>query len=144
TDDILTGTAQLQIGSLSHGFELPEEKIVVMTETELFAKVKKRVPRHQTFSNAEKITSYTELKTGDYVVHVNHGIGRYEGLTTLEANGGKQDYITIAYAQKAKIFVPVTHLNLVQKYIGAADGRPKVNSLNSTDWAKTKRRVTAK
>ncbi|WP_143806444.1 CarD family transcriptional regulator, partial [Oenococcus oeni] len=87
TDDILTGTAQLQIGSLSHGFELPEEKIVVMTETELFAKVKKRVPRHQTFSNAEKITSYTELKTGDYVVHVNHGIGRYEGLTTLEANG---------------------------------------------------------
>ncbi|QAS69758.1 transcription-repair coupling factor [Oenococcus sicerae] len=144
TDSILVGTAQLQVGSLSHGFELPEEKIVVMTEAELFAKVKKRVPRHQTFSNAERITSYTELKPGDYVVHVNHGIGRYEGLTTLEANGGKQDYMTIAYAQKAKIFIPVTHLNLVQKYIGAADATPKINSLNSTDWAKTKRRVTAK
>ncbi|MFT8812431.1 transcription-repair coupling factor [Oenococcus sp.] len=144
TDEVLPGTAQLQVSALSRGFELPDQKLVVLTEAELFAKVKKRIPRHATFSNAERITSYNQLKVGDYVVHVNHGIGRYEGLTTLEANGGKQDYLTLAYAQNAKIFVPITHLNLVQKYIGGDQGKVKINSLNSTDWAKTKHKVATK
>ncbi|WP_439425341.1 transcription-repair coupling factor [Oenococcus alcoholitolerans] len=144
TDHVLLGTVQLQQGSLVNGFELPFEKLAVITESELFAKAHKKVIHHQTFSNAERITSYSQLKAGDFVVHVNHGIGRFQGLVTLEANGGRQDYLSIAYAQNAKIFVPVTHLDLVQKYIGAADGSPKINSLNSTEWAKTKHRVATK
>lgn len=86
------------------------------------------------------------MNVGDYVVHINHGIGRYEGLQTIEADGGKQDYLSVAYQQNAKIFIPVTQLNLIQKYIGASDAAkaPKLNKLGGSEWAKTKRQVAAK
>lgn len=145
TEDLIDKTAQIQIGSLSRGFEIPSENLAVITESELFAKVKtRRPPKRQTFSNAERIASYNELKIDDYVVHVNHGIGQFKGITNLESQGSKQDYLQIAFASDAKIYVPVTQLNLVQKYVGANDGHPRINSLTSGEWAKTKRKISAK
>ncbi|GMA69534.1 transcription-repair-coupling factor [Leuconostoc litchii] len=146
TKNILPNQVQLMSGDLSAGFEWPKLHLTVLTTRELFAQVKRAAPRTRKITNAERLKSYSELNVGDYVVHVNHGIGRYEGLQTIAVDGGKQDYLSIAYQQNAKIFIPVTQLNLIQKYVGASDvaKKPKLNKLGGSEWAKTKRQVAAK
>ncbi|WP_407879139.1 transcription-repair coupling factor [Furfurilactobacillus entadae] len=139
--NLTAGTVQVVPATLQNGFELPSGKLVVITEAEMFAKVTKKRARRQTLANAERLRSYTELKPGDFVVHVNHGIGRFEGMQTMEVDGVHQDYITIDYQNNAKIFIPVTQLNLIQKYVSSEDKKPKVNKLGGTEWAKTKRNV---
>ncbi|MDF7627321.1 transcription-repair coupling factor [Lactobacillaceae bacterium L1_55_11] len=145
--EIVPHQVQLLIADLSAGFEWPREQLTVLTERELFKHARRPV-RRQTHNlpNAERIKSYNELSVGDYVVHVNHGIGRYEGLQTLDVDGGKQDYLTIAYQKNAKIFLPVTQLNLIQKYVGASDAAkaPRLNKLGGSEWQQTKRQVAAK
>lgn len=130
--------------SFPQGFDMPSTKLVVLTEKELFAKVPKKRPRQQHVENAERLKSYTELKTGDYVVHVNHGIGKFMGMTTLEVDGVHQDYMTIQYKGSGQLFIPVTQLNLVQKYVAAEGKSPKLNKLGGSDWAKTKKNVASK
>ena len=80
-------------GGISSGFELPLQRIAVMTEDELFKQQTKKKARPQKMTNAERIKSYTEIKPGDYVVHVHHGIGKYIGIETLEVNGTHKDYL---------------------------------------------------
>lgn len=130
--------------SFPQGFDMPSTKLVVLTEKELFAKVPKKHPRQQHVENAERLKSYTELKTGDYVVHVNHGIGKFMGMTTMEVDGVHQDYMTIQYKGSGQLFIPVTQLNLVQKYVAAEGKSPKLNKLGGSDWAKTKKNVASK
>lgn len=130
--------------SFPQGFDMPSTKLVVLTEKELFAKVPKKRPRQQHVENAERLKSYTELKTGDYVVHVNHGIGKFMGMTTMEVDGVHQDYMTIQYKGSGQLFIPVTQLNLVQKYVAAEGKGPKLNKLGGSDWAKTKKNVASK
>lgn len=143
-DGLVTARTQVTELALSAGFEWPAQKLMVITERELFQQVKKKAPRRQTVSNAERIKSYNELNVGDYVVHTNHGIGIYEGMETIERNGVKQDYITIGFQKDAKIFIPVTQLDLVQKYVGAAEKAPKINKLGGAEWQKTKAKVAKK
>lgn len=130
--------------SFPQGFDMPSTKLVVLTEKELFAKVPKKRPRQQHVENAKRLKSYTELKTGDYVVHVNHGIGKFMGMTTMEVDGVHQDYMTIQYKGSGQLFIPVTQLNLVQKYVAAEGKSPKLNKLGGSDWAKTKKNVASK
>lgn len=146
TRQVQPNQVQVMAGDLASGFEWPKLHLTVLTEHELFTQTKRVAPRQRKINNAERLKSYNELNVGDYVVHVNHGIGRYEGLQTMTSNGGKQDYLSIAYQKNAKIFIPVTQLNLIQKYIGASDAAkaPKLNQLGDTQWAKTKRQVAAK
>lgn len=131
--------------ALQHGFELPSEKLVVLTDRELFNKVAKTIAKRSShLSNAEKLKSYSQLSVGDYVVHISHGIGRYIGMETLDVGGVKQDYMSIIYHDDAKLFIPVTQIHLIQKYV-ASDGRePKVNKLGGSEWAKTKKKVAKK
>jgi transcription-repair coupling factor (superfamily II helicase) len=143
-DGLVTERTQVTELALSAGFEWPAQKLMIVTERELFQQVKKKAPRRQTVSNAERIKSYNELNVGDYVVHTNHGIGIYEGMETIERNGVKQDYITIGFQKDAKIFIPVTQLDLVQKYVGAAEKAPKINKLGGAEWQKTKAKVAKK
>ena len=143
-DDIRPGQLQVVHGNLANGFELTSAKLVVLTEHDLFnAKPKRRI-RHQTLANAERLKSYNELKVGDYVVHVNHGIGIYRGIQTLTVDGVHQDYLTIDYADSGQLFIPVTQLNMVQKYVASEGKKPKINKLGGNDWQKTKKRVAAK
>lgn len=135
---------QLVTGNLSAGFEIPIGAIAFITEKEMFGQVAKKTRRVQTFNNAQRIKNYTDLKPGDYVVHVNHGIGKFEGMQTLEVDGLHQDYLTIAYQKNDKLFIPVTQLNLIQKYVSSEDKTPKVSKLGGSEWAKTKRKVAAK
>lgn len=142
--DIQPGVVQIIPAASQTGFELPDAKLVVITEAEMFKQVTKHHRRRQTMQNAERLKSYTDLKPGDYVVHVNHGIGCFEGLQTLEVDGVHQDYMTIAYQNDAKLFIPVTQLNLIQKYVSSEDKKPHINKLGGSDWAKTKKKVAAK
>ncbi|KID41031.1 transcription-repair coupling factor [Fructilactobacillus fructivorans] len=148
TDNIIKGKTQIVSANLKDGFDLPAANLAVVSESDMFKRVneqkKKKRVRRQTFSNAERIKSYTDLKPGDYVVHVNHGIGRYDGMKTMEVDGRHQDYMTLTYQKGAKIYVPVDQLNLVQKYVSSEDKHPKINKLGGTEWAKTKRSVASK
>ncbi|MCI1891965.1 MAG: transcription-repair coupling factor [Schleiferilactobacillus harbinensis] len=143
-DELVPGAVQLVHGNLSAGFSLPEANLVVLTEHELFNRVRQARPRPAHFSNAERIKSYNELKPGDYVVHVNHGIGKYMGIQTLTVDGKHQDYITIQYADDGKLFIPVTQMKMVQKYVGSEGKTPHLNKLGGSEWQKTKRRVAKK
>ena len=137
-------TVQLVAANLNNGFEMPAGGLVVITEGEMFKQVTKRHHRPQKLANAERLKSYTDLKPGDYVVHVNHGIGIFSGIRTMEVDGVHQDYMVINYRNNAQIFVPVTQLNLVQKYVSSESKAPRINRLGGNEWAKTKRRVASK
>lgn len=144
-DDLLTGVTQITIGYLQTGFELPSERLVVLTEKEIFESMKrKKPPRKQNISNAERIKSYNELEPGDYVVHTQHGIGKYIGMETLEVDGVHQDYMTILYQNDDKLFIPVTQLNLIQKYVASEGHTPRINKLGGKEWHKTKQKVAHK
>ncbi len=127
-------------GNLQSGFELPSVHLVVITEGEMFsAKQRKARKVERKIENAERIKSYTELKIGDYVVHVNHGIGKYVGIGTIEIAGVHKDYLHILYAGGDKLSVPIEQIDMVQKYIGAEEGKePKIYKLGGGDWTKAK------
>ena len=135
------GNVQILQGTLHTGFELAIQKVAIITEEELFNKrIKKSSPR-QKLSNAERIKSYSELRIGDYVVHVNHGIGKYLGIETLEINGIHKDYLHIRYQGSDKLYVPVEQIDLVQKYVGSEGKEPKIYKLGGTDWKRVKKKV---
>lgn len=125
------------------GFELVKEKIAVITEKELFNRVTKKKARRTNITNAERLKNYNELSPGDYVVHVNHGIGKYTGMETMEIGGVHQDYMSIIYQNDSKLFIPVSQINLLQKYVSSEGKTPKINKLGSSSWAKTKRKVAS-
>ncbi|AGK51836.1 transcription-repair coupling factor [Bacillus sp. 1NLA3E] len=138
---LLPGKIQITEGNLHTGFELPIQKLAVITEEELFNKRTKKTPRRQKLSNAERIKSYSELRVGDYVVHVNHGIGKYLGIETLVINGVHKDYLHIRYQGSDKLYVPVEQIDLVQKYVGSEGKEPKIYKLGGTDWKRVKKKV---
>ncbi|MBF0780138.1 MULTISPECIES: transcription-repair coupling factor [unclassified Granulicatella] len=150
-DNVTTDLQHLKLGEINivegiihNGFELPHEKLVFLNERELFNKVTKTLSRRQNLTNAERLKSYSELSAGDFIVHVNHGVGKYQGMETMEIAGVKQDYMSIVYQDDAKLFIPVTQIHLVQKYVASDGKEPKLNKLGGTEWAKTKRKVAKK
>lgn len=129
-------------GNLQTGFELPSVHLVVITEGEMFSQKQRKVRRlDKKIDNAERIKSYTELKVGDYVVHQNHGIGKYLGIGTLEIGGIHKDYLHIMYAAGDKLSVPIDQIDLIQKYVGSEDKEPKVYKLGGNEWTRVKNKV---
>ncbi|WP_151737934.1 transcription-repair coupling factor [Paenibacillus tengchongensis] len=129
-------------GNLGSGFELPSIHLAVITEGEMFSQKQRKARKVSSkgMDNAERIKSYTELKIGDYVVHQNHGIGKYMGIGTLEVSGIHRDYMHIMYAGGDKLSVPIDQIDLIQKYVGSEDKEPKVYKLGGNEWS----RVTSK
>ncbi|SEB20094.1 transcription-repair coupling factor (superfamily II helicase) [Thalassobacillus cyri] len=128
-------------GNISSGFELPLHKLAVITENEMFKKKTSKPKRKQKLSNAERIKNYQELKVGDYVVHANHGIGKYLGVETLTMNGVHKDFLLVKYSGNDKLFVPIEQIDLIQKYVGSEGKEPKVYKLGGSEWGKVKRKV---
>lgn len=143
-DTLQLGTINLVIGPLHNGFELPTHKFALYTDKELFNQVTKSIAKRQHLSNAERLKSYSELTVGDFVVHVSHGVGVYKGMETLDINGVKQDYMSVVYQDGASLFIPVTQIQLIQKYVASDGKEPKLNKLGGTEWVKTKRKVAKK
>lgn len=141
-DDPLTAQGTyVMAGSLSAGFELTEAKLVVITEREIKGRLKMR--RRSAAGKGKRISDHSDLKAGDYVVHVGHGIGRYAGVETLEVAGNHRDYFHIRYADDDKLYVPVDQVQLLQKYIGSEGEAPRLSRLGGTDWARTKAKAKA-
>ncbi|ADU28346.1 transcription-repair coupling factor [Evansella cellulosilytica] len=135
------GQTQIITGHLMSGFELPMQRLIIITEEEVFTKKTKRPKRRQKLSNAERIKSYSELQVGDWVVHINHGIGKYLGIETLEVAGIHKDYMHITYAGNDKLYVPVDQIDQVQKYVGSEEKEPKLYALGGNDWKKVTKKV---
>lgn len=133
-------TVRIVVADLESGFEWPGRKVIILTEVEIYGRQKKRYPSRFR-QDGSKLNSFTDLKVGDYVVHINHGIGRFLGLETLEIAGGHRDYLKIEYTGEDRLFVPTDQVNLLQKYIGMEDHPPKLNKLGGADWQKVKNRV---
>ena len=124
-------------GSLLGGFKLPEASLMLATDTDIFGHRAHQKPQKRAFKEGLKITSYLELREGDFVVHINHGIGRYAGITRMKgADGAERDYLLLEYDAGDKVYVPTDQVDRVQKYIGSADSPPTVTRLHTGDWAR--------
>ena len=138
TSQCLPGRVLLMTGSLSGGYEYPENKTAVITQSKA-ASSKKKKKKHK---KGEEIRSLSDITAGDLVVHSMHGIGRFAGIRKLELEGVTKDYITIQYAGKDVLYVPVTQLDMVSRYIGPRDDTGvKLNKLSSSEWQKTRNNV---
>ena len=141
------GELRITVGALSAGCEWPALKLAVLTEGQLTAPTQKKLKLKKD-SNRQKLQSYTDLSPGDLVVHVHHGIGRFAGIQRMPVDGVEKDYIKIDYAGGDCLYVPVTQLDLVSKYIGGGEDqeRTRLNKLGGMEWAKqkTKARKAAK
>ncbi|WP_297570177.1 transcription-repair coupling factor [uncultured Anaerovibrio sp.] len=136
--ELREGMATLVEGTLLNGFELPNAKLVVITEKDIFGRQKKRLTR---VSREERITHFREINVGDYVVHVQYGIGKYCGVETKEIDGIKRDYLYIQYGGEDKLFVPTDQVGLLQKYIGKEGEVPRLHKIGSSSWSHTKSKV---
>jgi transcription-repair coupling factor (superfamily II helicase) len=128
--------------SLDHGFELALGKLVVLTETEIYKRERKGAGKKPGTTTPQKNIFVADLKPGDYVVHVHHGIGQFTGIERLEVAGIEKDYFGIRYAGEDKLYVPLDQLHLLQKYLGsAAETMPKLYKLGGTEWHKVKNKA---
>ncbi len=137
------GEVRISLGALSAGSEWPTLHLAVLTEGQLSAPAMRRRQRIKKDSNRQKLQSYTDLSPGDLVVHVHHGVGRFSGIQRMPVDGVEKDYIKIDYAGGDCLYVPVTQLDLVSKYIGGGEEQEhtRLNKLGGTEWAKQKTRA---
>ncbi len=133
----LKSTIFISYGYLNYGFRLPNLKTVFITDQEIFGKERNKRYR-LTRRKSEPFSTIMDISSGDYVVHIEHGIGIYRGIINLTVKGVKQDYLLIEYAQGDKLYVPVDQFDLVHKYIGIKDKTPKIYRLGGVSWGKAK------
>lgn len=139
----LDGKIALAKGTLTSGIEFPDEKRCWVSENDIFMH-RKTGKRKKSFKDmGQKIQSFSDIKAGDYVVHENHGVGKFTGIEQLKVQGEKKDYIKIKYAGNDVLYVPVEQMDLVQKYIGGDGGAPRINKLSGGEWKATKAKAKA-
>lgn len=136
--EIEKGRVYVRTGSLSGGFDYPDIGCAVITQQKTLTSKKRRY-KHKA---GEEIKSLSDIRRGDLVVHAMYGIGKFDGIKSIETNGSTKDYITIKYAGTDVLYVPVTQLDLVSRYIGTGDDEGvRLNKLNTNEWKKTRNKV---
>jgi transcription-repair coupling factor (superfamily II helicase) len=139
---IKAGEVRLVLGDLASGFRLPEEKIAVVAEEEIFGRRVRR--RGDSKARAKAIlSSLAALKEGDYVVHADYGIARYRGLFHLKAGSSEGDFLHLEYAGEDKLYLPVERIEKIQKYVGGEGHAPRLDKMGSGAWEKAKVRARA-
>jgi transcription-repair coupling factor (superfamily II helicase) len=133
----LSGRVTMLLGDITRGFRLPESQLVLIAEEELFGK---RVRRRGISEVRKKqiLSSLAELKPGDYMVHIDHGIGFYRGLQHINVSGVGGDFLLLEYAGNDKLYLPVDRLGLVQRYVGPEGSQPALDKLGGVGWEKSK------
>ncbi|MCC7341785.1 MAG: transcription-repair coupling factor [Bryobacterales bacterium] len=133
-------------GDLANGFLLPDSKLAFFGNEDLFER--SAISPEPASRPGQHLASFTldvsDLKPGDFVVHAEHGIGRFLGLKEVHQDGAKTDFMLIEYANESKLYVPLTRMDLVQKYRGGGDSRPQIDRLGGATWQRTKSRVKAR
>lgn len=132
-----TGQVKIAIAQLSAGFEILPEGKLVLSATQLFRRAMLRRPTKRIQSKA--IDSFLDLREGDLVVHLSHGIGVYRGMTMLDRHGLQQEHLEIEFDEKAKLYVPASKIDLVQRYIGGTKSKPKLARIGSQSWQRQKK-----
>jgi len=128
------------IGSLSKGFIFHPLGLIFITEGEIFGeRIRRRVPSRSRLENL--LNSIEEIKTGDYIVHIDYGIGRYLGIKRLRVDGYESDFLLINYAGGDRLYLPLDRIDRVQRYIGPEGFHPELNRLGGTLWQRTKERI---
>ncbi len=130
------GRLHFPIGRLQAGFRLVSERIVLVSSAELFHRTELNRPARRRLGRV--IDSFLELREGDYVVHLSHGIGRYRGLKLLEKNGAVEEHLELEFHGNTRIFVPASNIDLVQKYIGGSKSRPSLARIGGRMWQRQK------
>lgn len=139
--EVIPGEVLTYYGHVAKGFEYPLIKFVVLSETDIFGAEKKK-KRQKSKYHGQKINDFNELKVGDVVVHISHGLGIYRGIEKIQVEHVVKDYLKIEYRDGGKLYVPATGLDVIQKYASAdAEKKPKLNKLGSKEWEKTKSKV---
>jgi len=128
------------IGKLSKGIIIPPEKLVFITEEDIFGPSRK-LKREKRAKREYFSIGLGDLKIGDYVVHINYGIGQYIGTKDINADGVFEEFLEIEYADSEKLYIPMENLNFIQKYMGSGGIIPPLDKLGSTSWVKTKDRI---
>lgn len=129
----------LPVGTLQNGFRLVPDKIVLLSSGELFRRTDLRRPTHRRLTRV--IDSFLELREGDLVVHVAHGVARYRGLKLLEKGGQVEEHLELEFHGRTKLYVPTTKIGLVQKYVGGTKSRPTLAKIGGRLWERQKDRV---
>lgn len=136
------GGCAICIGSISAGMEYPGIRLAVLTDAQLIRNKTRKKSEKKLPPGRQKIESCADLSVGDYVVHENHGIGRFAGIVKMQVDGLEKDYIKISYAGTDSLYVPATQLDMVSKYTGAGEEKPvKLSKMGGTEWAKTRARA---
>ncbi len=133
---LVPGNTLVTVGVLSAGFELPHAHFVVLTEKDIIGRQKKK-PRPRV-AKGQQIAYFRDIKSGDYVVHINHGIGKYVGVETLVVGDVHKDYLHIRYAGEDKLYVPTDQVQLLQKYVGSEGDAPRLSKMGGSEWIKAK------
>ena len=141
------GEIMTYYGRILKGFEYPEIKFAVIAESDIFTEHTKKRRKKKSDFKGEKISSFSDLKIGDYVVHEDHGLGIYRGIEKIESDHVVRDYIKIEYGDGGNLYVLATGLGVIQKYASGGDDetthKPKLNKLGSVEWSRTKSKVKA-
>lgn len=137
--DLLSGhrlprNVRLAAGRLQHGFAMPEIDLCVITSHEMFNRYR-RPRRLSAPREPAAVDEMAGIEEGDYVVHVAHGIGKFDGLKILKSDDGISEFLVLRYADEARVYVPVSQMLLVQKYVGGGRRRPRLSLLRGTEWA---------
>ncbi len=125
---------------ISSGFSIPDFKLMVVQENEIFGR-RRRPPASVKKAKTAVIDTFVELNPGDFVVHVNYGIGKFKGIDRIKAAGTERDYIQLEYAGEETVFIPIEQVNLVQRYIGQEGRAPRLDTLGGKSWENRKNKV---
>ncbi len=135
------GSITVVPGTLSEGWRHANSRLTLLTDAEVFGRTRIRRARRQTRADRAFLA---DLEKSDYVVHVEHGIARFEGITQLKETGGEREYLLLAYAGDDRLYVPVDQIGRVQKYVGMSDRPPKLSRLGTAEWNRAKQRAQRK
>lgn len=140
-----TGDVPLQVLplALTAGFSISDEKILVIQENEIFGR-KRNAPKSIRRAKSKAIDTFVELNPGDFVVHINYGIGLFKGIERVKSMGSERDYVRLEYADEEFAFVPIEQVNMVQRYIGGESEKPRLDRIGSKSWSARKAKVQQK
>ncbi|MTI82120.1 MAG: transcription-repair coupling factor [Firmicutes bacterium] len=136
---VVAGNVVISEGHLSSGFEITAARLIVITEKEIFGQ--RKIPKRTRKDGEKRLSPLEDLKVNDYVVHVNHGIGRYKGITALDVGGNQRDYLLVKYAGDDKVYIPTDQVGMLQRYSGNEGTAPKLSKLGGAEWNKAKKKV---
>ena len=136
------GACCIAVGAISSGMEYPGLRLAVLTDAQLIRARNRKTARKKLPPGRQRIESYADLSVGDYVVHENHGIGRFAGIVKMQVDGFEKDYVKINYAGTDSLYVPATQLDMVSKYTGGGEDRAvKLSKMGGTEWTRTRQRA---